>query len=55
MAVVLADPPGAEGNAEFFLHCHKPAPAGAAPSPVASFSGLVEAAVRAAAERAALV
>ena len=23
--VVLADPPGAGGNAEFFLHCHKPA------------------------------
>lgn len=22
--VVLADPPGAEGNTEFFLHCHKP-------------------------------
>jgi len=24
-AVVLADPPGAEGNSEFFLHCRKPA------------------------------
>ena len=23
-AVVLADPPGAEGNSEFFLHCRKP-------------------------------
>ena len=29
--VVLADPPGAEGNAEFFLHCRKPA-AGASTS-----------------------
>ncbi len=54
-AALLADPPGAEGNAEFFLHCHKPAPEGAAPWPAASFTGLVEAAVRAAAERAALV
>ena len=53
-AVVLADPPGAEGNAEFFLHCTKPATQGASPSPVPSFSGLVEAAVRAATERAAL-
>ena len=54
-AVVLADPPGAEGNAEFFLHCRKPAPEGAAPAPVTSFSGTVEAAVRVATERAALV
>ena len=54
-AVVLADPPGAEGNAEFFLHCRKPAPEGAAPAPVASFSGMVETAVRVAAERADLV
>ena len=55
VAVVLADPPGAEGNAEFFVHCCRPAPGGAVPSPVAGFRGLVEAAVRAATERAALV
>ena len=27
--VALADPPGADGNAEFFLHCHRPASTGA--------------------------
>lgn len=54
-AVVLADPPGAEGNAEFFLHCRKPAPGGAALSQAAPFSDSVETAVRAATERAALV
>ena len=56
LAVVLADPPGAEGNAEFFLHCRKPAVGESAPPTTApSFSGLVETAVRAATERAALV
>lgn len=44
LGILLADPPGAEGNAEFFLHCRKlvaqpePAPeahAEAPPSPVA--------------------
>ena len=30
--VALADPPGAEGNAEFFLHCHMPAQAQSAPA-----------------------
>lgn len=54
-AVVLADPPGAEGNAEFFLHCTKPPEEHSAPPPPApSISGLVDAAVRAAIERAAL-
>ena len=51
-AVVLADPPGAEGNAEFFLHCRKPAVRESAPSsPAPSFGGLVGAAVRAAVDR----
>ena len=55
--VVLAHPPGAEGNAEFFLHCHKPAAGadrpGAGDLPAAFTAGL-EASVRAAIERAAL-
>ena len=55
-AVLLADPPGAEGNAEFFLHCRKP-PVGesAPPAPPPAFDSAVEAAVGAATERAALV
>ena len=56
--VVLADPPGAEGNAEFFLHCRKPvAGAGTDPSAddlLAEFAARLETAVRAAVERAAL-
>ncbi len=57
-AVVLAEPPGSEGNAEFFLSCQKPLKRGAGPLPPLSdlvLSDLVEAAVRAATERAALV
>ena len=61
-AVVLADPPGAEGNAEFFLHCRKPAVSPEAPAPEtgvaplpAACNALLEAALRAATERAALV
>jgi len=51
-AVLLADPPGAEGNAEFFLHCRRP-PVGesAPPTPAPSFGDAVEAAVRAAVDR----
>ena len=57
-SVILADPPGAEGNAEFFLHCGKPA-GGADTEPgandlPAAFAASLETAVRAAAERAAL-
>ncbi len=42
--VVLADPPGAEGNAEFFLHCRKPAahpatPAGEGPADATATAG----------------
>ncbi len=55
-AVVLADPPGAEGNAEFFLHCRRPAAGESAPpTPVPSFGDGVVAVVRAATERAAVV
>ena len=55
-AVLLADPPGAEGNAEFFLHCRKP-PVGTSgpPAPAPTLDVAVEAAVGAATERAALV
>lgn len=60
-AAVLADPPGAEGNTEFFLYCRKPAQGHGAPSGEAgtalpvSFAADLEGAVRAANERAALV
>ena len=53
-AVVLADPPGAEGNAEFFLHCTKP-PAGDCAPPASALGGTVDAAVRAAASLGGLV
>ncbi len=57
--VVLADPPGAEGNAEFFVHCRKPGSAAEAAAGggdlAGGFDALLQAAVRAAAERAALV
>ncbi|MCY3785253.1 MAG: TlyA family RNA methyltransferase [bacterium] len=51
-AVALADPPGAEGNAEFFLHCRKP-PVGesAPPTPAPTFGGAVDAAVQEAVDR----
>ena len=58
-AVVLAEPPGAEGNSEFFLHCRKPAGGESAPPPEsgemlpAAFAAGLEAALAAAAERAA--
>ncbi|MCE2531759.1 MAG: TlyA family RNA methyltransferase [Acidimicrobiia bacterium] len=57
--VVLADPPGAEGNTEFFLHCRKQAQGRGAPpgeSEVvlpAVFAVELETALMAAAERAA--
>lgn len=51
-AVLLADPPGAEGNAEFFLHCRKlPVGEGAPPTLAPSFGGAVDAVVRAAVDR----
>ena len=59
--VLLADPPGAEGNTEFFLHCHKPAqghgaPPGESPTVLpAAFVAELEGAVGAATARAALV
>lgn len=58
--VALADPPGTEGNAEFFLHCHKPPQSRSAPSGRSgtalppTFAAALESAVRAATERAAL-
>ncbi len=54
--VVLADPPGAGGNAEFFLHCRRsPMPAAfSTDEATASLTGAVEAAVEAAVERAAV-
>ena len=55
-AVVLADPPGTEGNAEFFLHCRKLVTGESAPpTPAPSFGDAVVAVVRAATERAAVV
>ena len=53
-AVVVADPPGARGNAEFFLHCRRGSEPLAAGRDAALFAGRLEAAVRAAAGRAAL-
>ena len=53
-AVVVADPPGARGNAEFFLHCRRGGEPPAAGRDAALFAGRLEAAVRAAAGRAAL-
>lgn len=54
--VAVAEPPGAEGNAEFFLHCRRPDPS--PPSPPgeagAAFAAAVDRAVRVAAERAAV-
>lgn len=51
-AVLLADPPGAEGNAEFFLHCRKlPVGESAPPTLAPSFGGAVDAVVRAAVDR----
>ncbi len=58
-AVLLADPPGAEGNTEFFLHCRKPAEGESAPPPEsgemlpAAFATGLEVALAAATERAA--
>ncbi len=49
--VVLADPPGAEGNAEFFLHCRKPSDVSPAGSPPTAFVALLHAAVQAATDR----
>jgi 23S rRNA (cytidine1920-2'-O)/16S rRNA (cytidine1409-2'-O)-methyltransferase len=65
LGVVLAEPPGAEGNAEFFLHCRRrgaasPRPAGAAAGAAGAsaadvaFAAAVELAVEAAARRAAV-
>ena len=67
-AVVVADPPGAQGNAEFFLHCRRPpeptavsgsdtaeaggAGPGGTEDSVALFAARVEVAVQAAADRA---
>ena len=67
-AVVVADPPGAQGNAEFFLHCRRPpeptpdsgsdtaeaggAGPGGTEDSVALFATRLEVAVQAAAERA---
>ena len=45
--VLLADPPGAEGNAEFFLHCRKPAVGeSASPAPAPTFGSAVDAVVQ---------
>ena len=67
-AVVVADPPGTQGNAEFFLHCRLPpepppvsgpeaggadtGDAAGSEAPAALFAGRLEAAVQAAADRA---
>ena len=48
--VLLADPPGAEGNAEFFLHCHR-TPQGKGAPPAPAVGDAVDAAVQAASNR----
>ena len=52
-AVVVADPPGARGNAEFFLHCRRGGEPQAAGDDPVLFAGRLEAAVQTAAARAA--
>lgn len=51
-AVVVADPPGARGNAEFFLHCRREGGPRVAGGDPVLFAGRLEAAVQAAARAA---